>query len=330
MHSDAYLSSVGPTVGLAPLSGVSDAAFRRAARRWGAAFVVTEMVASEDLIRGASDALIRSEASGTGPHIVQLVGRRPAAMAQAADIAVAGGADVIDINMGCPAKRVTGGLAGSALMREEGLATAIVEAVLRAVEVRVTVKMRLGWDDGNRNAARLAEIFVGLGVAGLAVHGRTREQFYKGRADWAAIRRVKDAVAVPVTANGDVATTADARACLAASGADSVMIGRAAVGQPWLVGAIATTLSGRRPALPDAVERTEIAIEHYDALLTSLGPCAGVRHARKHLAAYVDRALADGFAIGADVRRRLVTADDPATVRSLLRAVWAEPLTEAA
>ena len=242
---------------LAPMSGISDVAMRRIALRFGAGLVVTEMVASEAFTRGAAEARLRAEGTGVMPHVVQLVGRDTGSLAEAARLAEACGADVIDINMGCPAKRVTGGLSGSALMREPDLACRIVEAVVAATSRPVTVKMRLGWDDGSRNAATLCRSALGLGAVGFVVHGRTRQQFYSGAADWEAIGEVVQAVDVPVVANGDVGSPDSARRCLAASGAAAVMIGRAAVGQPWLIGAVSAALDGvtRRVPGPDRTRR---------------------------------------------------------------------------
>jgi tRNA-dihydrouridine synthase B len=303
---------------LAPLSGVTDVVFRRIARRFGAALVVSEMVASDEFVLGAEEARLRAEGDGISPHVIQLAGCEPGWMGEAARLAEASGAAIIDINMGCPAKRVTGGYAGSALMRDLDHATRIIEATVAAVRCPVTVKMRLGWDDAAINAPDLARRAESLGVAAVTVHGRTRQQFYKGAADWAAIRRVADSVANPVIANGDIASAADARRCLAASGATAAMVGRAAVGRPWLVGQIGAELGGRNAVEPIPADKIAAAVEHYDGLLALYGRRMGIRHARKHLAAYADEARRSGFGLPREDRARLVTSENPAEVTSLL------------
>ncbi|WP_342362567.1 tRNA dihydrouridine synthase DusB [Terrarubrum flagellatum] len=276
---------------LAPMSGVTDVVFRRIAHRFGAALVVSEMVASDALARRDHEALLRSEGTGVHPHVVQLAGCDAKWMAEAAQVAESSGAAVIDINMGCPAKKVVGGWAGSALMRDLAHATTLIEAVAAAVKVPVTLKMRLGWDDASRNAPDLALRAQACGVRMVTVHGRTRCQFYKGRADWPAIRSVADAVSIPTVANGDIVTADDARLCLDQSGAQALMVGRSALGRAWLPAALGRALRDGGPALrPAASVRRDAAIEHYDGLLALYGRNMGLRHARKHVAAYLQDA----------------------------------------
>jgi nifR3 family TIM-barrel protein len=315
---------------LAPLSGVTDVVFRRIARRFGAGLVVSEMVASDELVRGSEEAVLRAEGEGISPHVVQLAGCDPSWMGEAARVAEGAGAEVIDINMGCPAKRVTGGYAGSALMRDLDHACRIIAATLAAATVPVTVKMRLGWDEASLNAPELARRARDLGVAAVTVHGRTRQQFYKGTADWAAIRRVREAYPGPLVANGDVGTADDARRCLALSGADAVMVGRAALGRPWLVGQIAGALAGRAIPDPSPDARAEAAVEHYEGLLALYGREVGIRHARKHLAAYADVAAGAGLGLDAPDRQRLVTTEEPAVAAGLLRRAYDGPRRRAA
>ena len=315
---------------LAPLSGVTDVGMRRAAQHFGASMVVSEMVAADAYVAADEEARLRAEGTGLSPHVVQIAGRCPAMLAEAARLAEAAGADAIDINMGCPAKRVVGGYAGSALMREPDLAVALVRAVVAVVRVPVTVKMRLGWDDANRNAPVLAAQLEGEGAAMITIHGRTRTQFYKGKADWEAISAVRDRISVPLVANGDCQGPTDARTMLAQSGADAVMIGRSAVGRPWLVGAVAHALAGRSATSPSASARREAALAHYDSLLSTMGAATGVRHARKHLVAYARAADEDGFAVGQATATRLATSDDPGEVAHLLANLWDEPLAKAA
>lgn len=307
---------------LAPLSGVTDLHVRRIARRLGASAVVSEMVAAAELARGDQEARLRAEGSGVDPHIVQLAGCAPEPMAEAARIAEANGADVIDINMGCPAKVVTGVASGSALMRDLEGATRILAAVRAAVRVPVTVKMRLGWDHASLNAPDLARRAEALGLNAVTVHGRTRQQFYKDHADWDAIHAVVEAVAIPVIANGDVTSLEAARTCLARSGAAGLMIGRAAVGRPWLVGAIAAGLAGRAAPILSAADKASLAVEHYEGLLALYGSRMGVRHARKHLAAYAEA----GGCLNAEQRMHLLTTTDPGVAANLLaRAFTGHP-----
>ena len=306
---------------LAPLSGVTDLHMRRIARRCGADAVVSEMVAAREFARGSGEATLRAEGAGIDLHVVQLAGCEAGPMAEAARLAEAGGAHVIDVNMGCPAKIVTGIASGSALMRDLDHATRLLAAVRGAVTVPVTVKMRLGWDDASRNAADLAARAEGLGLNAVTVHGRTRQQFYKGDAEWAAIRAVVAAVSIPVIANGDVSDLAGARACLAASGAAGVMIGRAATGRPWRVGQIAAALAGRPAADPPRAAQAALAAEHYAGLLSLYGRDMGVRHARKHLAAYAET----GGALDPAERAALLTTTDPETALALLDRAFAGP-----
>lgn len=316
---------------LAPMSGVTDIGMRRVAHSSGASLVVSEMVASDDFVRGCEETRLRAEGSGIDPHVVQIAGCDPHWMGEAARLAEASGAAIVDINMGCPAKRVTGGYAGSALMRTPDLALKLVEATVRAVKIPVTLKMRLGWDDSTHNAAEIARAAEAAGVRLITIHGRTRQQFYKGRADWSAIRRVVQATNLPVIANGDCASLADARAMLEASGAAGVMIGRAAVGRPWLVGEIASGLAGRAPAPRSVAQKREAALAHLESLIETMGALTGLRHARKHLSAYADHSGANSHADGAALRLRLVTTDCPIEARSLLGRVFDfDPVTEAA
>src|SRR5271165_4675466 len=311
---------------LAPMSGVSDLAMRRIARRFGAALVFSEMVAAGTYLDGDAEAALRAEGEGIFPHAVQLVGREPQALAETARRVEGAGAAIIDINMGCPARRVSGALAGAALMRDLDHAERIVASVVQAVSVPVTVNMRLGWDETCLNAGELARCAERAGARMATVHGRTRSQFYDGRADWKAAREVVDSVAIPVVVNGDCATVEDARAMITQSGARAVMIGRAALGRPWLVGAISRALSDcGELRLPRPDDQREAAIEHLDWLLGKLGARAGLRHARKHLSAYAEAA-----GLPAALRRELLTTDAPNRARTLLAAAFDCQPTKAA
>lgn len=297
---------------LAPMSGVTDLPFRRLAWRFGAGLVVTEMIASRELVMNTQESWSRLKGAGLDPHMVQLAGRDAHWLAEGARVAEANGADIIDINMGCPAKKVIGGYAGSALMREPDHALSLIEATVKAVKVPITVKMRLGWDDQSRNAADIARRAEEAGVALVTIHGRTRMQFYEGRADWDAIAEVRDAVRIPLIANGDVASREDAMEIMRRSGADAVMIGRAAQGQPWLVGAIA----GMPAPAPDRIG--EIFAEHYHDMLEHYGEAVGLRHARKHVGWYLDR---HAPALHAETKGDIMTCKDPVAVARRVRDV---------
>jgi tRNA-dihydrouridine synthase B len=278
---------------LAPMSGITDAPFRRLVASLGAGMVVSEMIASPALVEGRRDARLRIEGRGPRPRVVQLAGCEPHWMAEGARIAEDEGASIIDINMGCPAKHVTNGASGSALMRDLDQAQALVEATVGAVSVPVTLKMRLGWDERAINAPELARRAEQAGIRMITVHGRTRCQFYQGSANWAAIRTVKDSVSIPVTANGDIRSFDEADAAFRVSGADAVMIGRGAQGRPWFPGQVARyVVSGRRePSPPLDAQLTLIAALHRD-MLDHHGGRVGLRHARKHLGWALDAAAA--------------------------------------
>ncbi|WP_163272747.1 tRNA dihydrouridine synthase DusB [Chelativorans alearense] len=310
---------------LAPMSGVTDLPFRLRAHRHGAGLVVSEMVASGELAKGRAESARRiRRRPEIEVHMVQIAGREAHWMAEAARIAVDEGADIVDINMGCPAKKVTGGYSGSALMREPDHALSLIEAVVKAVPVPVTLKMRLGWDEDCLNAPVIARHAEEAGIAMVTVHGRTRCQFYKGRADWRAIARVGQAVSIPVVANGDGEGPAEAAAMLAQSGADAVMIGRAHYGAPWTAGALAHFAAGAQaPGVPrDAAEMAGYVAAHYEDMLAHYGIAQGVRHARKHLGWYLERHGGDAAAM---LRPAIMTETEPAKVLSHLAVAFAGP-----
>jgi len=307
---------------LAPMSGVTDLPFRRLVKRLGAGLVVSEMIASEAMIRQTRQSLKMSKSCiEEQPMAVQLAGCEPRVMAEAAKLNADRGAQIIDINFGCPVKKVINGHAGSALMRDETHAARILEATVKAVDLPVTLKMRTGWDEHSRNAPGLARIAQACGIRMITVHGRTRCQLYAGSSDWGFIRRVKENVTIPVVANGDIVTLADTERALAQSGADGLMIGRGCFGRPWFVHQVITWLHSRRqiPDPPLAAQR-DIVLDHYQDMLVHYGIDIGVRIARKHVAWY-----SKGLPGSAEFRAAVNQTVDPTRVVALIRAFY-EPL----
>ncbi|MEC9367824.1 MAG: tRNA dihydrouridine synthase DusB [Pseudomonadota bacterium] len=315
---------------LAPMSGVTDLPFRRLAQRYGAGLVVSEMVASRELVHERPDATLRAQGQGCSPFVVQLAGREAHWMAEGARIAEGLGADIIDINMGCPAKHVMKGLAGSALMRDPCHALSLVEAVTGAVSIPVTLKMRMGWDHENLNAPELAARAEAAGVRMITVHGRTRCQFFKGKADWPFIATVKTRLSIPVVANGDAASPTATLRMLEESRADGAMIGRGAYGRPWLPGRIARTMQTETdPGDPPLQEQRQVAIEHYEAMLSHYGRELGLRNARKHLGWYIQTAAGEDEG-GREWRRRMCANDNPSDVLRLISEFYDVCLERAA
>jgi len=308
---------------LAPMSGITDAPFRRLSATLGAGLVVSEMTASDDLVNGRPMSRLRCEATGIGPHVVQLAGCEVRWMAEGARIAEAAGAEIIDINMGCPARHVTGGQSGSALMRDLDHALRLIEATISAVKVPVTLKMRLGWDDRSLNAPELARRAEAAGVQLISVHGRTRCQFYTGNADWGAVRAVRDAIRIPLVVNGDITSFETAVAALEMSGADAVMVGRGAQGQPWLPGQIGRRIeTGVVESAPSLTAQLKYIRALYDEVCSHYGLRVGLRHARKHLgwalqiAAQYSRTPAPALK---GWREKILTSDNPYLVHRSLQ-----------